>query len=213
MQGDDTTRLAALSVDAFSAALASKEATPGGGAASAVAGALAAALGGMVANLTAGKKAYAAVDGEMRGLAETAERLRAAFLADADADAAAFAPLAAVYRLPAATPEERARKEALMEERLRAAAAPPLRMMERCGETLALLEAAAEKGSALARSDAGVGALFCKACLLGASLNVTANTRALRDRSQAEALDARARGLIARCAPRADALYARVITL
>ena len=95
-------------IQEFLAVLSSKAPVPGGGGASALAGALGNALGQMVANLTIGKKRYADVEEEICGLLMRMEGLQAEFVRLADRDAEVFAPLAQCYSLPAATPEERA---------------------------------------------------------------------------------------------------------
>ena len=91
-----------------------------------------------------------------------------------------------------------------------AAAAVPLEIMEACGEAIALLEEYEAKGSVLAVSDAGCGAVFCRAALEAAGLNVAVNTRLMADRGRAAALDARAEALRAEYLPRAEAVYAKV---
>ena len=173
----------------FLGELASRSATPGGGGAAALVGAVGAALGNMVGCLTAGKPKYAAVEG---GLVE--------------ADAAAFAPLAKAYGIPKDDPD----RPAVMARALEAAAAVPLEIMEACGEAIALLEEYEAKGSVLAVSDAGCGAVFCRAALEAAGLNVAVNTRLMADRGRAAALDARAEALRAEYLPRAEAVYAKV---
>ena len=95
-------------IQEFLAVLSSKAPVPGGGGASALAGALGNALGQMVANLTIGKKRYADVEEEICGLLTRMEGLQAEFVRLADRDAEVLAPLAQCYSLPAATPEERA---------------------------------------------------------------------------------------------------------
>ena len=95
----------------FCEILASKAPVPGGGGASALAGALAIALGNMVGNLTIGKKKYASVEEEILACNVQAEKLRLRFLDLIQADGDSFAPLAAVYRLPSGTEEEKAIKE------------------------------------------------------------------------------------------------------
>ena len=100
MIGQDT-------VQGFLEVLSSKAPVPGGGGASAIGGAMGNALGQMVANLTIGKKRYADVGEEIRGLLEKMEGMQQAFLQLADEDARVFAPLAAAYSLPAGTEEER----------------------------------------------------------------------------------------------------------
>ena len=107
-----------LTVDKFLSTLSSKEPVPGGGGASALAGALGNALGQMVANLTIGKKRYADVEEEIMGLLARMEDLQKEFVILADRDEEVFAPLAAAYGLPTGTEEEKAHKAAVMEQRL-----------------------------------------------------------------------------------------------
>lgn len=190
--------------------LASKAATPGGGGAAALAGAAGVALGNMVGNLTVGKKKYAAVEQDILALNERAQALRLELEALVQADADAFAPLAAAYSLPKDTPEQAAHKAAVMEEALNAACAVPMEIMEKCAEGIALAEQYAAKGSVLAVSDAGCAAALCKAALQAASLNVFVNTKMMADRARAEQLNAQADALLAEFIPRADAVFSAV---
>ena len=96
-----------LSCEKFLAELASKAPTPGGGGTAALVGAAGVALGNMVGSLTTGKKKYAAVEADLLTLNERAGALRAELEALVQADAEAFAPLAAAYGLPKDTPESR----------------------------------------------------------------------------------------------------------
>lgn len=191
------------SVNEFTAALASRASVPGGGSASALAGALAAALGGMVGELTVGKKQYAAAEPILRELLGQAEELREALLACVEKDAAALAPLAEAYAIPKDDP---ARAETL-EVRLRAAAAPPMEVLELTARTVELLRSFADMGSPLAVSDAAVGAALAAAALRGAEINVRVNTRLMRDRTAAAALDDRARTIAESALRRAEAVY------
>lgn len=191
------------SVNEFTAALASRASVPGGGSASALAGALAAALGGMVGELTVGKKQYAAAEPILRELLGQAEELREALLACVEKDAAALAPLAEAYAIPKDDP---ARAETL-EARLRAAAAPPMEVLELTARTVELLRSFADMGSPLAVSDAAVGAALAAAALRGAEINVRVNTRLMRDRTAAAALDDRARTIAESALRRAEAVY------
>ena len=122
------------------AQLSSHAPTPGGGGASALAGALGAALGQMVANLTVGKKRYADVEGEVREGLRTLEGLQADLLALADRDAAVFAPLARAYRMPEETEKQRAVKEQVMQECLISASEVPLEIMEKAFGALDTLD-------------------------------------------------------------------------
>ena len=161
MIGQDT-------VQGFLEVLSSKAPVPGGGGASAIGGAMGNALGQMVANLTIGKKRYADVEEEIRGLLEKMEGMQQAFLQLADEDARVFAPLAAAYSLPAGTEEEKAHKEQVMEENLLAASLVPLEIMEKAAQMLDILEVLGEKGSKMAVSDVGVGVQFIRTALTGA---------------------------------------------
>ena len=191
------------SVNDFTAALASKASVPGGGSASALAGALAAALGGMVGELTVGKKKYAAVEPILRELLDEAEKLRGQLLECVEKDAAALAPLAKAYAIPKDDP---ARAETL-ETCLLAAAAPPMEALELTGRTIELLRGFADMGSSIAVSDAAVGAALALAALRGAEINVRVNTRLMHDRERAAALDAKARALVDKYARQAGKIY------
>lgn len=198
-------------VAAFSEALASGAPTPGGGGACALAGALGAALGSMVCALTSGKRRYADVEEDIQRIASRMEALRQRLLALIDADAEAFLPLSRAYGMPRGTQQERAARDTVMEAALVRAAQPPLDIMEVCAESVALHAELGEKGSALAISDVGVGAALSRAALQGASLNVFTNTRLLRDRQRAAALDARAQALLGEALPEADRVVAAVM--
>jgi len=163
-----------------------------------------------VGSLTAGKKKYAAVEAEITALNEKAARLEGELLALVKKDAEAFEPLAKAYGLPKETEAERAEKERVMEICLRDACEVPLEIMRKCCEAVSLCAAYAEKGSRLALSDAGVGAAFARAALAGASLNVYINTKAMTDRDWAARVNAEADGMLARCGPLADKVFADV---
>ena len=190
----------------FLSILASKAAVPGGGGAAALVGAAGVALGNMVGCLTEGKKKYAAVEADIQRLNARAGELRRELEGLVEADAEAFAPLAKAYSIPKDDP---ARAE-IMEKALDAACAVPLEILEKCAEGVALAEEYAAKGSVLAVSDAGCAALFCKAAMQAAGLNVAINTRLMADREKAAALDKKAGALLAEYGPRADAVYTQV---
>ncbi|MBR6206754.1 MAG: cyclodeaminase/cyclohydrolase family protein [Oscillospiraceae bacterium] len=194
----------------FNAELASKAPVPGGGGASALVGAVGTALGGMVASLTIGKKKFIPVEEELKELQAKCLRIQSDLLTLIDKDAEGFAPLAAAYSLPAETEEQKARKAAVLEEEGVKACDVPLQIMEKCCEAIDAIAVFAEKGSRLAVSDAGVGALFCKAALEGASLNVFINTKSLKDRSAAARLDARANDMLKEYGGKAEQIYLAV---
>ena len=198
-------------IEGFLEVLSSKEPVPGGGGASALAGALGNALGQMVANLTIGKKKYADVEAEIKELLGRMQKLQAALVTLADRDAQVFAPLAQCYSLPSLTEEEKAYKEKVMEERLLDASFVPLEIMEHAVAMLGILEILGDKGSRLAVSDVGVGVQFIRASLLGAVMNVYINTKSMKNREKAEELNARAGQLIEEGTAWADRIYAKVL--
>lgn len=190
--------------------LASKAPVPGGGGASALGGAVGAALGQMVSNLTIGKKRYRDVEEEVCQRLSGLERLQKEFLALADKDGEVFAPLAQAYGLPADTEEQRAEKERIMEERLLAASLVPLEIMEKAMAVLDILEYLAENGSRMAISDVGVGVQFARAALTGAVMNVYINTKSMKNREKAEELNEKAERLIEAGTRQADEIYKKV---
>ena len=153
-----------------------------------------------------------AVEADLRALNARAEAVRRRLEALVQADAEAFLPLAAAYGLPKETPEQQAHKAAVLEQALDGACAVPLEIMEACCEGIALAQEYAAKGSALAVSDAGCAALFCKAALQASGLNVSINTKLMADRAHAEVLNARADALLAQYVPLADTLYEKMAT-
>ena len=196
--------------DEFVEVLASKAPVPGGGGASALVGAVGTALGNMVGSLTVGKKKYADVEEEMYALKEKATALQADFLRLIERDAEVFEPLAKAYGMPRETEEEKAEKARVMAIVLKDACSVPMEIMEKSCEALDLIVEFAAKGSALAISDAGVGAAFCKAALLGASLNVYINTKSMADKEYAAELNAKADAMIEKYTKIADEVFESV---
>ena len=187
--------------------LASADPTPGGGGACAYCGALAAALGSMVGNLTVGKPKYAQVEERVKETLGELEALRVRLLELIDEDARAFAPLAAAYGMPRSTPEELAERDAALQSALVGATEAPLAIMNACVRVIELCDVMAHDGSRLAVSDAGVAAAFARAALMGASLNVYINVKSLADASAADAYRAQADALIAEYAAKAQATF------
>lgn len=174
-----------LKLTEFGEILASSEPVPGGGGASAVVGAFAAALGRMVANLTIGKKKYVEVEEEIKEVNQKLEILQQELMVFVERDAEAFLPLSKAYRLPKDSDEEKAYKAKVMEQALYEASVVPLQMMETILKVMKLLDTLGEKGSKLAISDVGVGILFGEAALKGASLNVLINAGMMKNEDKA----------------------------
>ena len=191
--------------------LSSKAPVPGGGGASALAGALGNALGQMVVNLTVGKKKYAEVEEEMQEYLERLKTMQQEFLHLSDRDAEVFAPLAECYRLPSATPEEKEHKETVMEEKLLDASMVPVEIMEKALELLEILDVLADKGSRMAVSDVGVAVQFTRTALLGAVMNVNINTKSMKNREKAEEINQGAKRMIKIGTSQADEIYEKVL--
>ncbi len=191
--------------------LSSGAAVPGGGGASAAVGAFAAALGMMVTNLTIGKKKYADVEEEVRKIRDELAALQDDLVLLTDRDAAAFEPLSKAYGLPKETEEQREEKERIMEQALLTASEVPMKIMETTLKVMHQLRILGEKGSRLAVSDVGVGLLFAQAALEGASLNVFINTKMMKNRKQADEMNARTEEMIEKGRRLKEEAYAGVM--
>ena len=186
--------------------LASDSPAPGGGGAAALVGAIGTALGNMVGSLTLGKKKYADVQGEILALKAKCDNLQAQLLDQVEEDERNFLPLAKAYGIPKDDPS----REEVMEKATVIACATPMRIMELCCEAIDCISVFAEKGSRLAVSDAGCGAVICKAALQAASLNVFINTNSLKNRVVAEELNRQANLMLNVYCVKADDIFATV---
>ncbi|MCH5326640.1 MAG: glutamate formimidoyltransferase [Duncaniella sp.] len=185
-------RLIDLTAKGFVDLTASEAPAPGGGSVSAYMGALAAALGTMVANLSAHKAGWDDRWEEFSDWAVKGRRLADSLLDLVDEDTEAFNRIMAVFSMPKSTPEElKARAEALEAATLYATEVP-LRTMKTALETFDVVEAMAQYGNPNSVTDAGVGALAARAAVLGAQLNVRINAAGLKDRAAADSLTAQA---------------------
>ena len=180
-------------VEQYLEVLSSKQPVPGGGGASALAGALGSALGLMVGNLTVGKKKYAEVEGEVKEYMEQLEQLKTDFLRLAE------------------TEEQRAYKDAVMEENLLRASLVPLSVMEATLKTIAVLEELEQKGSVMAVSDVGVAVQCARTALAGAVMNVYINTKSMKDRDKADDFNEEAYHMLTSGMARADEIYEKVL--
>ncbi len=173
--------LADLSVRAFVSELGAKSATPGGGAAAGIAGALAASLAQMVGNLTVGRKKFAAVNDQMAAIVEQAGQLAEKFLAEMDADAAAYGIVMTAYGLPKTTEAEAAIRQETIDQAFIEAASVPARTARLCLPVLELAKQAALNGNPNAASDALVSAYLAEAACKSALANVRTNLPYLKD--------------------------------
>lgn len=154
---------------------------PGGGSVAALMGALGVSLGGMVANLSAGKRGW---EDQLRFFSEwavKAQRLKDEMLVLVDEDTAAFNKVMNALGLPKGSPEEKTARTAALEAANKEAAEVPLRVMETAAQSYDLLEEMANKGNPSSVSDVGVGLLALRACIEGAAMNVRINLSGLKD--------------------------------
>lgn len=194
-------------VTTFLDELASSAATPGGGSAAAVMGAMGAALVSMVCNLTIGKKAYVEVEGDMKAILAEAEALRARIAGMVAEDVQAFDQLMAAYGLPKETDEDKAARSAAIQAGLKAATDAPLACARACAQAIELSLRVAEKGNRGVISDAGVGALAAQAALRSAALNVFINVPMIKDAEFAQSRKAEIEALLASATAQAEKAY------
>ncbi len=197
-------------VEVFLADLASRAATPGGGSAAAVMGAMGAALAAMVCHLTIGKKKYAAAEEELRGVLDRADKLRGQLIYAIEEDVAAFSNVMAAYGLPKETEAQQQDRKAAIQAALCDATEAPLQCARLCDEVIELAAVVSEKGNTGVISDGGVAALAAHAALRSAALNVYVNAKALEDRAFAEARLAQIDALLGAATARAESTYGSV---
>ncbi len=183
--------------------LSTKEPTPGGGGASALLGAVAAALASMVAGLTSGKKKYAEYQDDIERIIKNMNFEIKVFLALIDKDAEGFLPLSRAYAIPKDSPE----REAVLEQALAVAAQTPFEILKECDKLLSVLDELTVKGSRLALSDVGVAAAACRAAADGAAMNVYANTGLMKKRDYADELNEMTMAYQRRCRDMCDKVY------
>lgn len=160
---------------------ASKKPAPGGGSVSACAGALGAALVGMVCNLTRGREKFADVEAEITTLVEASEAARSRLEQLLQEDTTAYNGVIAAYKMPKETEEEQAARTAAIQAGLIVAADVPLEICRVAVEVCRLAKVAAGIGNPQAVTDAGIGAILGEAAVAGAALNVKINLGSIKD--------------------------------
>jgi len=173
--------LAKMNLREFCNETLSDSPAPGGGSVAALMGALGASLGGMVANLSAGKRGWDDKLEYFSNWAVTAQQLKDELLALVDEDTAAFNKVMDAFALPKESAEEKAARAAAIAKATKYAAEVPLKVMETASKSYELLAEMAERGNPASVSDIGVGALATRACIEGAALNVKINLAQLKD--------------------------------
>ncbi len=180
----------------FADETASESPAPGGGSISAYMGALGAALGTMVANLSAHKPGWDERWEEFSNYADEGQEIMKELIHLVDEDTEAFNRIMAVFGMPKKTDEEKAARAAALEEATLYATQVPLRTMKASMKVFPLVEAMAKEGNPNSVSDAGVGALAARSAVMGAALNVRINAAGLKDRETADKLVAEANALV-----------------
>src|SRR6266576_34249 len=173
--------LAKMNLREFCNETLSDSPAPGGGSVAALMGALGASLGGIVANLSAGKRGWDNKLEYFSNWAVTAQQLKDELLALVDEDTAAFNKVMDAFALPKESAEEKAARSAAIEQATKYAAEVPLKVMETALKSYELLAEMADKGNPASVSDVGVGALATRACIEGAAVNVRINLAELKD--------------------------------
>jgi glutamate formiminotransferase/formiminotetrahydrofolate cyclodeaminase len=173
--------LVRMDVREFCNETSSDSPAPGGGSVAALMGALGASLGGMVANLSAGKRGWDDKLDYFSNWAVKAQQLKDELLSLVDEDTSAFNKVMDAFALPKESAEEKTARSAAIEAATKHAADVPLKVMETASKSYALLSEMADKGNPASISDVGVGALATRACIEGAALNVRINLGQLKD--------------------------------
>jgi glutamate formiminotransferase / formiminotetrahydrofolate cyclodeaminase len=185
------TRLVSMTLSAFTTETASESPAPGGGSIAALAGALGAALGAMVANLSSHKRGWDDRWKEFSGQAVESQHHVADLLRLVDEDTRAFGRVMTAFAMPNATPEEKASRTRGIQDATRHATEVPFRVMQTALASMTVIRSMAETGLQSSVSDAGVGALCARTAVMGAFLNVKINAKQLHDTAFAEDIVAR----------------------
>ena len=173
--------LAKMNLREFCNETLSDSPAPGGGSVAALMGALGASLGGMVANLSAGKRGWDDKLEYFSDWAVKAQQLKDQLLSLVDEDTAAFNKVMDAFALSKESAEEKTARSAAIEQATKYAAEVPLKVMETASKSYEMLAEMADKGNPASVSDVGVGALATRACIDGAALNVRINLAQLKD--------------------------------
>lgn len=195
-KNDNDVRLISLSLKEFMENTASETPAPGGGSVSAYMGALGAALGTMVANLSSHKKGWDEKWKEFSDLAEKGKAIQNALLNLVDEDTIAFNKILEAFKLPNKSDEEKTLRKSAIQEATRKATLVPFKVMETAFSAFGLIREMVDKGNPNSITDAGVGAIALSACIKGAFLNVKINASGLTDKDFAAEIVAKGEELI-----------------
>ena len=206
-------KLKDMTVEQFAQTLASDAPAPGGGSASAVAGAMGIALGQMVAKLTVGKKKYLDFEAENKKVIEDSESVIADMVTGIDTDTEAFNLVSNAFSMPKETDDEKKARSAAIQDGLKECARVPFELILRCEKSLEIIMPILHKFNTNCASDLGVAALNLKSAAQGAWLNVLINVGSLKDTELAERYKAEGQKAVDHVCEMADEVYAHVLTL
>ena len=178
-------RFAEQTIESFVQDLNSVKPMPGGGSAAAVCGSMAAALAGMSAHMTAGKKKYAAVEGRMQDIITATKILQEEMLDMAQEDADMYSLVLQAYKLPNTTAEETERRRQAIEEASKTAVIASLKVTGACVRIMKLAYTTVTEGNRMMVTDGSASALLARACQQVAAYNVRINLRGVIDKAAA----------------------------
>ncbi|HBX75175.1 MAG TPA: hypothetical protein DEG55_03400 [Acidaminococcaceae bacterium] len=176
-------RFANQPVESFIQDLNSTMPMPGGGSAAAICGAMAAALAGMSAHMTTGKKKFAAVEDKMQGIIAATKVLQEEMLDMAQEDADMYTLVLHAYKLPKNTEEEAARRGNAIEEASKAAVVASLKVTGACVRIMKLAYTTVTEGNPMMVTDGSASAFLARACQQVAAYNVRINLRGVQDKT------------------------------
>ncbi len=205
-------RLIRMNLIAFANETASESPAPGGGSISAYVGSLGAALGTMVANLSAGKRGWEEQFAYFNEMAQTGQQIKDALLKAVDEDTAAFNEIMLAFGLPKGNDEEKATRSAAIETATKYACEVPLKVIKLANSSLPMLAAMVEKGNQNSITDAGVGVLCIQTAVRGAYFNVLINAKGLKDKAFAARITEEAKELLADTISRSEQIVKQVET-
>jgi glutamate formiminotransferase/formiminotetrahydrofolate cyclodeaminase len=212
LRDEKQSRLVNMTVRGFVNETASDSAAPGGGSISALAGALGAALGTMVANLSAAKRGWEDRVHEFSPWAEQGQLLKDNLIALVDEDTRAFDAIMEAFGLPKDTPEQVTARKQAIQDASKYATEVPFRTMKAAFDCIPLLKQMSEHGNPNSLSDVGVGALCIKTAVRGAWLNVLINAQGLSDKTWADNIVSEARALLAKNHTACDEIILKIET-
>lgn len=204
-------KLTDMQVKEFIDVLASDAPAPGGGSAAALAGAMGAGLGKMVASLTIGKPKYAEYEEKAKEIFERGGELSKQLVVAIDRDTESFDGVSAVFAMPKNTDEEKAVRKEAMQKALKEATLVPYHTMELCLESLKVVEMGVGCTNSSAASDLGVASLNLKAAVQGAWLNVLINLAGIRDEAFVNEYRTKGEQILEQALPLADKIYTDIL--